>query len=486
MADGQLSQTINDIAEDLSSEDCKRLVYLCSDLHGDRCVEDVRGMLRALLSSGDLDHVILLELMLRIKRYDILKRVLRTDKRQAEGILQNGCVVSEYRVLMADLSEDMGKEDLQSLIFLLSDTLPRGRLEKATSFLDVVVELEKLEQVSSEKVDLIEQYLWAIRRVDLAKKVQRYQSKGKGSQPGTSVPRPMEKKQCLPKIQPRTTLLPTPVSRTGSHHRPKPQAPENLKLAVPETGRQCCQGPVEAYPMQTEPRGVCVIIDCVGSDGDMLEQTFSRLRFSVTLRKWLGVVEMQSVLTEVSCCSQLQRGDAFVCCLLSRARGAELLGTELLGTETQLPGLRLDALRHLFTPQACPALAGKPKLFFLQSYSVADLPGPCGVRDEDLETDGPATACVAMETVPTETVPTDADVFWSQCRTEERQLGRGGHQSVYLRALCAALLNGHKRKRHLVDVHTEVNGVVYEHNQRQPGETYSMQLRHTLRKLLFL
>ncbi|KAG7464167.1 hypothetical protein MATL_G00184280 [Megalops atlanticus] len=476
MADGQLSQTINDIAEDLSSEDCKRLVYLCSDLHGDRCVEDVRGMLRGLVRSGDLDHVILLELMLRIKRYDILKRVLRTDKRQAEGILQNGCVVSEYRVLMADLSEDMGKEDLQSLIFLLSDTLPRGRLEKATSFLDVVVELEKLEQVSSEKVDLIEQCLYSIRRVDLAKKVQRYQSKGKGSQPGTSVHRPKEKQQCLPKIQPRAAPLPPPVSRTGSHHWPKPQAPENLKLAVPETGSQCCQGSVEAYPMRAEPRGVCVIIDCVGSDGDMLEQTFSRLRFSVTVWKWLDVEEMQSVLREASGCRQLQGADAFVCCLLSRASGGELLGTETRG-----PGLRLDALRHLFTPQACPALAGKPKLFLLQSYSIPDPPGPHGVRDEDLETDAPATACVAVETVPM-----DADVFWSQCRTEERQLGRGGHQSVYLRALCAALLKGHKRKRHLVDVHTEVNSVVYEHNQRQPGETYTVQLRHTLRKNLFL
>lgn len=33
---------------------------------------------------------------------------------------------------MADLSENMGKEDLRSLIFLLSETLPKGRQETAT------------------------------------------------------------------------------------------------------------------------------------------------------------------------------------------------------------------------------------------------------------------------------------------------------------------------------------------------------------------
>lgn len=55
------------------------------------------------------------------------------------------------------------------------------------SFLDVVVELEKLNKVSSEKLELIEQCLRNIRRADLAKKVQRYQMKGEECGSGLKV-----------------------------------------------------------------------------------------------------------------------------------------------------------------------------------------------------------------------------------------------------------------------------------------------------------
>lgn len=41
------------------------------------------------------------------------------------------------------------------------------------------------------------------------------------------------------------------------------------------------------------------------------------------------------------------------------------------------------------------------------------------------------------------------------------------------------------RKTKLVDIHTEVNGVVFEHNKRNPGENYRIDLKHTLRKDLY-
>ncbi len=50
------------------------------------------------------------------------------------------------------------------------------------SFLDIVVELEKLDQLSSEKMDLIEHYLRSIHRADLAKKISHYQQTGKNCQ----------------------------------------------------------------------------------------------------------------------------------------------------------------------------------------------------------------------------------------------------------------------------------------------------------------
>lgn len=50
------------------------------------------------------------------------------------------------------------------------------------SFLDIVVELEKLDQLSSEKMDLIEHCLRSIHRADLAKKISHYQQTGKNYQ----------------------------------------------------------------------------------------------------------------------------------------------------------------------------------------------------------------------------------------------------------------------------------------------------------------
>lgn len=169
---------------------------------------------------------------------------------------------------------------------------------------------------------------------------------------------------------------------------------------------------------------------------DMLEQAFERLHFSAIQHKWPNVTESRSFLRMVSQRHrELHESVAFVCCILSRGQGDSLLATEESG-----PGLSLDAVRRLFSTEACPSLAGKPKLFFIQSYTVnAAAPTFQRHHDDDLETDGPAVSAHV------ESVPLGADIFWSHCSTEHRQLEEGTHSSVYLRTLCAALLNGQKR-----------------------------------------
>lgn len=47
------------------------------------------------------------------------------------------------------------------------------------SFLDVVIELEKLDKVSSQRVDFVEECLEIIGRRDLAKKVSAYKNSGR-------------------------------------------------------------------------------------------------------------------------------------------------------------------------------------------------------------------------------------------------------------------------------------------------------------------
>ncbi|KPP65436.1 CASP8 and FADD-like apoptosis regulator-like [Scleropages formosus] len=407
-------EMINLIMDELSQEERKRSFYLCADLNAGTCGEDLREKLESLITRGQVGPLFLLELMCRIRRFDILKKVLGTNRQEAERLIRSGSVVSDYRVLMADMSEDMGKEDLSALIFLLSGILPRGRQETATSFLDVVMELEKMDKVSSENVDLIEQCLQKIHRADLAKRVQWYQRR----------------------------------------------AQENIKMSVPETGRQYCQ---------EQQNNECLF------HPDLLEETFRRLHFMVKQRKWLSVMDTWSFLKKMAKLNrEHQEADAFVCCILSRGIGANLLATEDRG-----PGISLDSVRQLFATDSCPSLGGKPKLFFIQSYIIS-APPLRWHRDEDLETDGPAVA------VNVELVPEGADVLWSHCCTEARNLESGRHRSVYARALGAALLKGQERRMHMLDVHTEINSVIYDHNQKNREEVYSLSLRHTLRKALFL
>ncbi|TNN53982.1 CASP8 and FADD-like apoptosis regulator [Liparis tanakae] len=422
-------QAINQTAEALSSGERRRIFYLCEIVDTDTSVARMKDMLTSKVMCHERGHLFLIELLLQLRRFDILKKVYNTNRDEVEKALIHRQVLPRFRVLMANINEDMANEDLNSVKFLLGSTLPREIMEKVQSFLDVIIELEKLDIVSPERVDFVEECFRNIGRVDLAKKVTAY----------------------------------------------KMSATENFP--VPVHTEQHLQTQLDRYRLNTNPRGVCVIIDCVGNDGDMLEQTFKALHFNVFLSKWLCVDETLSVLRGLFRKRENLEGDGFVCCIISRGVKDHLLGTDSYGA-----GLHLDKVRRLFTADSCPMLAGKPKLFFIQRYSVPEFSPHARMehRDEDLETDGGSgqSRC--------DIIPTDADVFWSHCWTDERQLEQGHHRSIYLKALTDALHKGQRRKTHLVDVHTEVNGAIFEHNTTNPDAQYNIDLKHTLRKDLYL
>ncbi|KAG1941234.1 CASP8 and FADD-like apoptosis regulator [Pimephales promelas] len=426
-----LSHTISQITEELSTDECKRLSYLCGDLDPDCFSADPRGTLHTLLSQTRVDGVFLMELVLKIKRYDLLREVLSTSKSSVEGMLRTRQAVPEYRSLMADVSEDMDAEDLKSLSFLLRGTLPKQKLENVQSFLDIVVELEKLDQLSSEKTGFIEDCLRSIHRTDLARKISRFQHTAVMANPEVCPP---ERAQHFRPPAAHTSSGFSSGFSLGSckgwqtHKFCDTQTPVKKEAARSSSGSGCQE---EVYRM-TDPIGVCLIIDCVGTEGDDLEQAFLALRFSVTLHRLLSERELESTLRAVSRQQELHTAGVFVCCIISRSRSSLLLATDPLA-----PGLSLDALRTLFTPRSCPGLAGKPKLFFIQSYEECE--ACVGPGDGELETDGPVSSCRSRA------VPEDADVFWSHCWTDGHQLETPGHRSVYLQALRAALTDTRKR-----------------------------------------
>ncbi|XP_058510768.1 CASP8 and FADD-like apoptosis regulator isoform X2 [Solea solea] len=472
MAEPELSvlQAINQIAEALSSSERRSLFYLCESPDTDISMACAKEMLKSKVMCHESGSMFLAELLLQLRRLDILRKVCRTSRAEVERSLQYRQVLPRFRVLMAHISEEMASDDLSSMTFLISNMIPREKMENAKNFLDLVIELEKLDLVSPERVDFVEECLSNIGRADLAKKVATY----KGGSVATPAQHPPRQERCRAFCPPPTPNSYCPVQETrreqlrhiGTGNRP-----------IRVHRGQSCQSAVDWYSFNSNPRGVCVIIDCVGNDGGMLEQTFTALHFHVTLYQWLSVDDTLATLRRISKQRENLKSDGFICCIISRGTTSHLLGVD-----SYTMGLHLDSIRRLFAADACPMMAGKPKLFFIQTYGVPQYQPSASQphRDEDMETDG----CYGQSEY--ECIPTDADVFWSHCWTDERQLERGHHHSVYLKALTDALLKGQRRKTKLVDIHTEVNGAIYEHNRRNPETNYHLDLKLTLRKDLYL
>lgn len=103
MADG-FSIMVNNVTADLNKEECRILLYLCTDLFTNSCVEDLRGALLAFANQrqnqagqSQAGDALLMELMFRMKRFDVLKKVFGTNRQQVESILQEGRALSDYR-----------------------------------------------------------------------------------------------------------------------------------------------------------------------------------------------------------------------------------------------------------------------------------------------------------------------------------------------------------------------------------------------------
>nr|XP_020450436.1 CASP8 and FADD-like apoptosis regulator [Monopterus albus] len=462
-----LPQVIPQMIEALSSTEVAALIYLCGRSETDSSSVDVKEMLESKVILHENSLLFLAALMWQLRRLDIMRKLFKTSREELERITKNRHVLPRFRVLMVNINEDIASDDLSSLKFLLSTTIPRDKTERAKNFLDVVIELEKLDLVAPERVDFLEECFINIGRVDIAKKVAAYKMPAATPEQHSS-----QVQRCRNPCPPPTANSSHSVQQTRQG-QPLHTAPENL--SVPVSMRQNYQNPVQSYKFNTDPRGVCIIIDCVGNDGDMLEQTFTALHFNVILYKWLSVDDTLSALRGIVRQRENHRGDGFVCCIISRGTAHNLLCTDSYSA-----GIYLDSIRRLFTADACPMLVGKPKLFFIQRYKTPEFQFHARMhhRDEDLETDG----CDGLSRY--NCIPTDADVFWSHCWTDEHQLEQGHHRSVYLKSLTDALHKGQRRKTSLLDIHTEVNGVIFEHNKKNPGANYHIDLKHTLRKEL--
>ncbi|XP_012510594.1 PREDICTED: CASP8 and FADD-like apoptosis regulator [Propithecus coquereli] len=143
------AEVIHQVEEALDKDEKEMLLFLCRDVATDVVPPNVRELLDILSERGKLSAPGLAELLYRVRRFDLLKRILKTDKAAVESLL-----------------------------------LRRPHLISDYSFLDLVVELEKLNLVAPDQLDLLEKCLKNIHRIDLKTKIQKY--KQSAQEAGTS------------------------------------------------------------------------------------------------------------------------------------------------------------------------------------------------------------------------------------------------------------------------------------------------------------
>ncbi|KAM6918320.1 caspase-8-like [Xenentodon cancila] len=160
-ADQMDRHILNSISEELDSSDVAGLCFLCSDvikrkrLEG---IEDAKKLFLRLEEKALLENRSFLSQLLKtIHRADLLN-LLQTDNRQMEETDANP-ILSDYRVMLYNIYEDMTKENLENMKYLLSSDLGRRQLEMSKTALDVFLEMEKMGLISKSNVQKLHELL---------------------------------------------------------------------------------------------------------------------------------------------------------------------------------------------------------------------------------------------------------------------------------------------------------------------------------------
>ncbi|NXS03196.1 CFLAR regulator, partial [Oxylabes madagascariensis] len=469
---------IHQIQEELDKEEEEMMVFLCRDLAPDLATADLKEILVALNEREKLTPVGLSELLYRVKRFDLLRRILHTEKETVEAHLARSLrLIPDYRVLMVEINENLEKDEVGSLGFLLRDYSPRMKMAKDKSFLALIIDLEKLNLVAPNQLDLIENCFRSIHRIDLIRKIQKYKHEASVSSAHSQPVYVNAHQASLPNLH----LIDPPYHSeniTGTYILRLVlyvlTAAEPVHMSIQESGSVPHKMSDDSYRMQSQPLGMCLIIDCIGNDTDVLEETFRGLGYEVHCHRYLNMDSMNETLLEVARWQKHRICDSFICVLVSRGNSQSIFCTD-----HAFSGFPLEEIKKYFTADSCPGLLGKPKLFFIQSYVGPENEQEC---TSILEVDGNDDSISAKVTIPRA-----ADIFWSHCKVDVSTLEQSPtSSSYYLHCLAGLLRNPYKRKLCLLSIHMELNEKVYDWNRTaDPSQQYSLLLQHTLRKKLF-
>ncbi|XP_041662167.1 caspase-8 isoform X2 [Cheilinus undulatus] len=509
-----------DAGRALSRDEVKALAFLCSDLLG-RNTSSVESATDLFTRLKDQDFLsdeqphLLTELLLIIQRTRLIRELGLPDRTPTTRNL-----ISPYRKLLYELSEDLTDENLKEIKFLLNGKLPRRKLEENVTTLEVFLEMEQMDLINNTDLKSLELLLQFCCPV-LTEKINRFKEQqvphsGLIAQE-TGRPRsmtyPLEPNNNQSTMSSFTTSMDfTNVAhggdnledlshemsglstRTGSCSsmtvRTDALAISQSELNVSSSEKQVAPTTntnteeLGSYPMNAEKRGFCLIINnhdfskskqyLQRREGTMVDEerlikVFEWLQFDTEIKRDCKREDMLSALHELSRRDH-SNVDCLVCCILSHGELEGVFGVDGVTVS-------LKELREPFNGLMCPSLADKPKLFFIQACQGNDLQKPV-----DLESDGPSSRHVVSDAVKY-SIPSDADFLLAMSTVPSfvsfRERVNG---TWFIQTLCQNLVQMVPRGADLVSILTKVNGDVSKKTDITGQKKQMPQPAFTLRK----
>ncbi|NXP35596.1 CASPA protein, partial [Leiothrix lutea] len=475
------------ISENLVTEDVAALKFLCTDLLQLSKLEDVKSaadIFRLLMAQEYLnaeDTFLLAELLYRIKCHSLLKKLGYTKEKVQERLHEKGRV-SPYRQMLYELSENITKEMLKEIVFLLRDHLPKRWI--TPSALDLLTLLEKRGLLTKDNVQILE-YVCKTLSPDLLETIESYK-KAKVlcynifSSPDVRTAAKLLKELAVlpsfcPKMHKRSRVL------LSSEQEGTPV--DGVFFISTQAFFFSFLQTISSYKMDGPHRGFCLIINNVNfnssqrkgscKDAEQLERVFT----------WLGLdVRTYTDLTSGAIINLMQTWqrvqdhkdrNCFICCILSHGKSGAIYGTD-----DKLVSIRL--LTTHFTAQQCPQLAAKPKLFFIQACQGNSIQRPVYV-----DTDGPApdSSPVQERVSLLESIPEEADFLLGMATVDGcvsfRHIEEG---AWYIQALCSKLQLLVPRGEDILSILTQVNEDVAKRVSPSGTKKQMPQPAYTLRR----
>ncbi|NXC01263.1 CASP8 protein, partial [Orthonyx spaldingii] len=465
------------VSDELDSAELAALKFLSREHVPRRRLEAARSphdLFEALQEKGVLEAgnlAFLRELLYRIGRIDLLVAHLGSGREQVERELRapGGARVPPLRHLLFQLSEETTEDELMAFKLLLVKELPKSKLTRETTMLNILTEMEKKGLLGKDNLSMLKSLCEKV-NISLWNRIE----------DGLNLFGQEE----MPITEEERGSTGGPEQHLVSSAAPDPPGSFNDSFQL-----------LEAYKMTSRPCGVCLILnnhnfakaregvlehkhmtDRNGTDVDAaaLRNVFSKLHFRVEEYRDLTAEEIHKTVNIFRSADHDDK-DCFVCCILSHGKKGIIYGVD--GQEVPIRELTTS-----FTVQNCNSLAGKPKVFFIQACQ-----GDAFHKGVTIETDsGEQDSSVEQDArFQLDCIPAEPDFLLGMATLQDYVSYRSPREGTwYIQALCQHLEYSCPRGEDVLTILTAVNQEVSRKSCEQDAKKQMPQPSFTLRKRL--